>query len=404
MAAQDKVQMREGYALDNSGVVSNAATNADDLKAVRAALRGDGTEIAYFLEVRAKRIVSDEAIYVDGDSIRLADGVVHARNLVSTEQIIANSAQIADTIILPGHISTPDLSALSANLGNITAGSIGVHSGGVTISNDGGASGIYIGDNQIYSKVAGVKTLWWDGDSGVISTGLPGEARTEYMDEGITIYDAADSARTLLTVTGLEVRNASGSTPTAPEEISFVGHTGTTREGTLFYDHDTHLFYMANYPGDGSVTGYVALGPTTAGFIMSGESYLQVGTHAYLVSVNGEVQLNTAVNGTHRIQFYDGRMTNAVHVHVPLVDYDIVAITTGVTNENDLAFTWTAGNHVSAPDLALACAVNNASDGCKYINVGVKTSTSTGGTVDWMTVDGSTQSSATNIVIIGVWL
>ena len=35
--------------------------------------------------------------------------------------------------------------------GSLVTGNISVGSGGVTISNDGGASGIYIGGNQIYA-------------------------------------------------------------------------------------------------------------------------------------------------------------------------------------------------------------------------------------------------------------
>ena len=53
--------------------------------------------------------------------------------------------------------------------GSLVTGNISVASGGVTISNDGGASGIYIGANQIYCKAGGVTKFLLNGATGEIT-------------------------------------------------------------------------------------------------------------------------------------------------------------------------------------------------------------------------------------------
>ncbi len=306
------------------------------------------------------------------------------------------------------------------------AGSIHVGTGGVVISSDAAGAtpttGIIISVSQIKLLSSSVAIMTVDGTTGVFTLqSAASGARMEITASAVTAYDSGGVARTIFDSTGLELRNASGASPTSAEEISFVGHSGVTLEGQFYYDHTNHRFFLANWPG-GVLASWLRLDPTGLVFTSVGGSYLNITTTSIdaiaatdinlyaeggitLDTVGGtSIYFQTDVNGADRVWFYDGRMSAGTAIAVPVMDYDIVAITTGGTSQADLAFTWTAGNHTAAPDVAVACSVNNAAAGGKYLNVGIKTTTSTGGTVDWMTVDGSTQNSATNIAIIGLWV
>ena len=271
MTDEGKIIIRAGSPLGR-GLTSNAATVEHDLSLMQTPAGSvDGT-IIYPLEVHTQRLFVAEIMVVDNEAIVLGEGVVYARNLVQTECVIANSAQIGGAVIAAGHISVPSLSAISANLGSITAGSISVAGGGVTISNDGGMSGIYIGGNTMYSKVGGVKTLEWDGATGVITaneflltasatskirTAASG-ARVEMASTGIVVYNSANAAKTRMTNTGFDICNTNADGPTAVERISFVDGSDIA-EGLIFYNHTTHKLRLRSQP-EASATDYCVIG------------------------------------------------------------------------------------------------------------------------------------------------
>ena len=163
MATHGRVTMGQGVALDSDGVASNVAIVQAE-KARQESLNVDGKFIRPDW-VAARGLSLGESLRV-GSGVTLTDGCVQATHIatdaVTTEKINAGA-------VTANEISVSTLSAISANLGTITAGSIGVGSGGVTISNDGGSTGIHIGANQIYAKASGVVTFLVNGPTGEVS-------------------------------------------------------------------------------------------------------------------------------------------------------------------------------------------------------------------------------------------
>lgn len=163
MATHGRVTMGQGVALDSEGVASNVAIVQAE-KARQESLNVDGKFIRPDW-VAARGLSLGESLRV-GSGVTLTDGCVQATHIatdaVTTEKINAGA-------VTANEISVSTLSSISANLGTITAGSIGVGSGGVTISNDGGSTGIHIGANQIYAKASGVVTFLVNGPTGEVS-------------------------------------------------------------------------------------------------------------------------------------------------------------------------------------------------------------------------------------------
>jgi hypothetical protein len=168
MSNQGKVQFREGYALDESGVVSNAATNEAEVKLWQEFGANVDDKQIYPSEVITKRLSVSEAMAIDGQSIYLGDGVISARHLVQSEQLITNSLQVGNAIITPDHISLPGgtLSALSADLGEITGGYLNV-SAGVDIGN--ASAGISIIGSTLKMMYGGAPTITLDGSTGLVT-------------------------------------------------------------------------------------------------------------------------------------------------------------------------------------------------------------------------------------------
>jgi hypothetical protein len=171
MSSQGKIQIRPGNALsEGAGVVTNVATTEADLKLLREMAADVTGKTITPLEVYTKRMSIDEGLVVDGDSIRMGDGVVYARNLVRSEQIITDKAQIGNAVIDGDRLDlgpNGELSALSANLGTMTTGQLSVGAGGVVIGN--ASSGVSISGNVIRCVYGGVTTVQINGANGFIS-------------------------------------------------------------------------------------------------------------------------------------------------------------------------------------------------------------------------------------------
>lgn len=182
MATEGMIQVRDGNSLTTGLLASNVATN----RAEQSLLQGiniDGKD-TYPRSVQCQRFYCAEGFQV-GNNIQIADGTIRAQHLIQTETIIATSIQIGAALITETHIDVPSLSAISANLGTITAGQISVGAGGVVIGN--ATAGIYIGTNLIRAKYGGVTTFEIDGSTGIAT--LSKVVLTTDEDSTVTLLD-----------------------------------------------------------------------------------------------------------------------------------------------------------------------------------------------------------------------
>lgn len=165
MARQGVVKVDVAHAPTIAGAQSNVAVATAE-KDEQRAMSVDGKKIAP-QEVWTDTVRLRTALTV-GNGVTLTDGCVSA-NHIATDAVTAThinaSGLTATDISFTGSLSGFGI----ANLGAITTGSIAVGSGGVTITNDGGSSGIHIGANQIYSKYDGVTTFMMNGVTGETS-------------------------------------------------------------------------------------------------------------------------------------------------------------------------------------------------------------------------------------------
>lgn len=161
---QAPIKIKTGNPLDVGDTTSNVATNKAELAALAANIDGKDS---YPQSVSTQRLSVAQAMAVDGDSITLSDGVIHAQHLVQTESVITQTLQVGNNVITEDAINVPNLGAITANLGTISSGSISVGSGGVTVS--GPAGGVYIGGNQIFLGTSESATVLLDGATGIIT-------------------------------------------------------------------------------------------------------------------------------------------------------------------------------------------------------------------------------------------
>jgi hypothetical protein len=112
-------------------------------------------------EVITRRLTIGERLLVETGGtgqVTIEDGAIEAQHLTTTSAVITNSLQVDNNVIVSGHIDVSTLSAISADLGTITAGVLDL----VT-----GTTGIHIEPTQILAKVGGVTKLDFDLDAGV---------------------------------------------------------------------------------------------------------------------------------------------------------------------------------------------------------------------------------------------
>lgn len=161
---QAPIKIKTGNALDVGDTTANVATNKAELAALAANIDGKDS---YPQSVSTQRLSVAEAMVVDGGSITLGDGVIHANHLVQTESVITQTLQVGNNVITEDAINVPNLSAINANLGSISSGSIAVGLGGVAIGSS--SAGIGIMGNQIFCKSGGATTILIDGATGVVT-------------------------------------------------------------------------------------------------------------------------------------------------------------------------------------------------------------------------------------------
>lgn len=161
MGNQGPVVVSSQAGVEVAGQGQNVATARSE-QAEEKKLSVDGKKI-YPTDVFADTVHLKTDLTV-GSGVALTDGCVSAQHIatdaVTTEKI--NAGAVTAT-----KMTVSTLSSLSANLGTVTAGTISVASGQVSIGSS--TAGVAIIGNQIYCKKSGATTVLIDGDSGVLT-------------------------------------------------------------------------------------------------------------------------------------------------------------------------------------------------------------------------------------------
>lgn len=252
------------------------------------------------MDIYPNRVFAKE-MYLE-ESLRVGSGVSIGDGSITTDMLAADA-------VTAGKIDVSTLSAITADMGTLTAGSItggsiNVGDGGVTVSNDDGTSGIYIGANEIYAKYDGTKTFTLDGGSGVVTatsfqmttdtlsmirTAASG-ARVEINNDGLAVFDADGHEHTKVTADGLSLYNSGGGTPALAECITFEDVNGYV-ESKIYHDHANHdMRLWTDHAADASDVG---LGITLTGNLAATANGT---TGVVLTAGNADILLN-ASNG-----------------------------------------------------------------------------------------------------------
>ncbi len=182
---QAPIRIKTGNALDVEDTTSNVAINQAMMEALSAA-NIDGKDV-YPNYVGAQHLSAADAIIhgafkagsmmigAGGVNISSAeDGETPTTGLYMGGSLFSLYKSGVSQVTLDGQTGNASFKgavyAESGSFpGSLVTGNISVGSGGVTISNDGGASGIYIGGNQIYAKASGVVKFLLNGATGEIT-------------------------------------------------------------------------------------------------------------------------------------------------------------------------------------------------------------------------------------------
>ena len=182
---QAPIRIKTGNALDVEDTTSNVAINQAMMEALSAA------------NIDGKDVYPN---YVGAQHLSAADAIIHGAFKAGSMMIGAGGVNISSAedgetpttglymggslfSLYKSGVSQVTLDGQTGNAsfkgtvyadagsfpGSLVTGNISVASGGVTISNDGGASGIYIGANQIYCKAGGVTKFLLNGATGEIT-------------------------------------------------------------------------------------------------------------------------------------------------------------------------------------------------------------------------------------------
>lgn len=182
---QAPIKLKTGSSLETEGTAANVATNTAAMEALRSATV-DGKDIRPRTTTTEHLSASDAIIHgafksgslmVGGGGVVISsdeDGAEPNTGLLMSDSVFSLIKNGVTQVLFDGETGNASFKgavyAESGSFpGSLVTGNISVASGGVTISNDGGSSGIYIGANQIYAKAGGVTTVLIDGATGQIS-------------------------------------------------------------------------------------------------------------------------------------------------------------------------------------------------------------------------------------------
>lgn len=182
---QAPIKLKTGSSLETEGTAANVATNTAAMEALRSATV-DGKDIRPRTTTTEHLSASDAIIHgafksgslmVGGGGVVISsdeDGAEPNTGLLMSDSVFSLIKNGVTQVLFDGETGNASFKgavyAESGSFpGSLVTGNISVGSGGVTISNDGGASGIYIGGNQIYAKASGVVKFLLNGATGEIT-------------------------------------------------------------------------------------------------------------------------------------------------------------------------------------------------------------------------------------------
>lgn len=227
MADNAKVTMEPGAPLVVAANSAYAFTERDEANKYSV----DG-KIIRPLEVYTNRLRVVEALYVDNENIILGEGTVSAANMVQTDVVVANSAQIANGVVIGGHlqadsISTTHLQANSVGTAELQADCVI-------------ASKVQISELSDISDDMGILL------TGVIKTGDSGQrlefaADTGSGEPGLVAFDEDDVSRTLFNDSGVSIISGAATDGDVASECKIsLGTSGATTEGSIFMLRGTY--------------------------------------------------------------------------------------------------------------------------------------------------------------------
>ena len=246
-AANDKTLINGGNIATGSITAAQMATDAIRSQDYNGELNDDGTIKTYGTV---------------GTMLNLKDGILDSNNIRITGHVVATSGQIGDcTIDEEGHLKAPSLSSLSANLGEVTAGSISSPdydiSGVIDIWNASQVKesvGLLYEDNGDSYTVIGIGD--WTGANLVIPAAYNGKTVTSIAENAFANCDNLKSVIIGKSVTSIGKGAFSGCSSLTEIILPFVGaKAGKTSSDTYQYPFG-YIFGTSSYTGGVSTTQY----------------------------------------------------------------------------------------------------------------------------------------------------
>ena len=235
---QSQIKIKVGNALDRGATTSNVATNKAELEALAAA-NVDGKD-TYPQSVSTQRLQVAQTLSI-GDQVQMTDGCVSAEHLasgsVTTEKLNCTDVTTSNISFSGGSLSEFGVSTL----GSITGGSLSVGADGVTISADGGTSGVYIGGNVISCIYGGSPTFHVDGTTGIVTA-----TKFQMTADGDSSLDMTAGSLTIGSTTAVDDGGAGYTVADIYSNAAQAISDAATAQGTA--DGKVTTFYQDNAP------------------------------------------------------------------------------------------------------------------------------------------------------------
>lgn len=288
MSGQSQIRIKTGNALDTGATTSNVATNKAELEALAAA-NVDGKD-TYPQSVSTQRLQVAQTLSI-GDQVQMTDGCVSAEHLasgsVTTEKLNCTDVTTSNISFSGGSLSEFGVSTL----GSITGGSLSVGSGGVTISADGGTSGVYIGGNVISCIYGGLPTFHVDGTTGIVTA-----TKFQMTADGDSSLDMTAGSLTIGSTTAVDDGGAGYTVADIYSNAAQAISDAATAQGTA--DGKVTTFYQDNAP-TAEATGdlWVDTNDSNKLYRWSGSSWLSVRDSGIAQAISDAADAQSTADG-----------------------------------------------------------------------------------------------------------
>lgn len=283
---QAPIKLKTGSSLETEGTAANVATNTAAMEALRSATV-DGKDIRPRTTTTEHLSASDAIIHgafksgslmVGGGGVVISsdeDGAEPNTGLLMSDSVFSLIKNGVTQVLFDGETGNASFKgavyAESGSFpGSLVTGNISVGSGGVTISNDGGASGIYIGGNQIYAKASGVVKFLLNGATGEITASkfnLIADSTSQVtLNQGTHIFGEAIQVGST-TLGGIKNNAEAGASKNKTFYQSYAPTASQT--GDIWYDSDDNVLYR----WDGSSWTTQSIGTVNHVFAQSSQPY-----------------------------------------------------------------------------------------------------------------------------------